>query len=577
MQNKDTQETSSESPVTVALRSRRVWAWIGAAVLIGLLALLVAGEVMVRRAGPIVKGRVIETLSTRFNSHVELDSFDVSLLQGLSVSGGGLRIYAPADVVAAGATEPLIAIQRFEFRTSLRSLFVKPMHVGTVHVAGMTIYIPPRQQRAVGASSPRKRRKLEVLADEIVVENSTLVIGTLKQDKEPKRFQLQRIRLRNVGRTEPALYDATLVNAFPRGDIHATGKFGPWNEEVPGESPVTGDYTFDHADLNTIKGIGGTLSSVGKFSGRLDRIEADGTTVTPDFSLDTAKHPMPLTTHFHAVIDGTNGDTYLQSVQAKLGSSQFTCAGAVVNVKGEGHITDLDVNIPAGHLRDFLELAVKTQPPFMQSVVNMKVHLRVPYGKESVTRKLQIQGGFTLQQIHFTNPQVQDKVDMLSLRAQGTPKEAKPGATDVRSQMSGSLALSGGQLTVSRLNYLLPGAQLALDGVYTLDGKTFGFHGKVRTEATLSHMIATPWKSFLLRLADPFFSKHGAGAEIPVKITGTEGAPKFGLDFGNRDKKKTEAEESKDDLQSRKDELTPDGRIARRPPPGLPITRRPRQ
>lgn len=215
MQNKDTQETSSESPVTVALRSRRVWAWIGAAVLIGLLALLVAGEVMVRRAGPIVKGRVIETLSTRFNSHVELDSFDVSLLQGLSVSGGGLRIYAPADVVAAGATEPLIAIQRFEFRTSLRSLFVKPMHVGTVHVAGMTIYIPPRQQRAVGASSPRKRRKLEVLADEIVVENSTLVIGTLKQDKEPKRFQLQRIRLRNVGRTEPALYDATLVNAFP--------------------------------------------------------------------------------------------------------------------------------------------------------------------------------------------------------------------------------------------------------------------------------------------------------------------------------------------------------------------------
>jgi hypothetical protein len=555
---------------------RRLWWWLGGGALVCLLALLITGEVLVRRAGPVVKGRVIETLSTRFDSHVELDTFDVSLLQGLAVSGGGLRIYAPANVVAAGATEPLIAIQSFEFHTSLRSLLVKPMHVGTVHVSGMTIYIPPGEQRAAGPSAPRKRRKLEVLADEILVENSTLVIGTLKQDKEPKRFQLQRIRLRNVGRMEPAQYDATLLNALPRGDIHATGSFGPWNEEQPGESNVTGDYTFDHADLNTIQGIGGTLSSVGSFKGRLDRIEADGTTTTPDFSLDTAKHPMPLATHFHAVIDGTNGDTYLQSVEAKLGSSEFTCAGSVASVKGKGHITDLDVNIPAGHLRDFLELAVKTQPPFLQSTVNMKVHLRVPYGRESVTKKLQMQGGFTLRQIHFTNPQVQDKVDMLSLRAQGNPKEAKPGATDVASQMSGSLVLNRGQLTVSRLNYLLPGAQVALDGVYSLDGRIFDFHGKVRTEATLSHMIATPWKSFLLKLADPFFSKHGAGAEIPVKITGTEGAPKFGLDFGTKDEKRSLAEQSKDDLQNRKDELTPDGRIAHRPPPGLPVPKSPR-
>ena len=40
-------------------------------------------------------------------------------------------------------------------------------------------------------------------------------------------------------------------------------------------------------------------------------------------------------------------------------------------------------------------------------------------------------GSFTLQGIHFTNPSVQDKVDMMSLRAQGDPKEAKPGARDV--------------------------------------------------------------------------------------------------------------------------------------------------
>ena len=555
--------------------SRRLWWWVGGALLLSILTLLVVGEVMVRRAGPILRGRVVETLRTRFHSRVELDDFDVSLLHGFAVTGGGLRIFSPDEVVAAGATEPLIAVGRFEFHTTLRSLFHKPMHVGTVRVSGLNIHIPPREARVASAPSGRKRGRIEVIADEILVEDSSLVIGTAKKDKDPKRFTLQRIRLRHIGEGEPMEYDATLVNAFPRGDIHAVGHFGPWNVEQPGESAVDGRYTFDHADLGTIKGVGGTLSSVGQFNGKLSRIEADGDTKTPDFSLDTANHPMPLETHFHAVIDGTNGDTYLQSVQAKLGGSEFTCAGAILNIKGKGHITDLDVVIPAGRLRDFLELAVKTQPPFMLSTVSMKVHLRVPYGRESVTKKLQMQGGFTLRQIHFTNPQVQDKVDMLSLRAQGEAKNAKPGAADVLSQMSGTLVLNRGQLTMSRLNYLLPGAQVALDGVYSLDGRTFDFHGKVRTAATVSQMVATGWKSFLLKLADPFFSKHGAGAEIPVKITGTQGAPKFGLDFGGG--KKRETTQDRDDLRSRREELTPDGRIAHHHPPGLPASRSSRQ
>jgi hypothetical protein len=100
---------------------------------------------------------------------------------------------------------------------------------------------------------------------------------------------------------------------------------------------VTGHYTFKHADLNTIKGIGGVLSSVGDFKGQLDRIEIDGTTETPDFSLDTANHPIPLHTLFHAIVDGTSGDTYLRPVDAQLGGSHFTTSGAVINIKGKGN------------------------------------------------------------------------------------------------------------------------------------------------------------------------------------------------------------------------------------------------
>ena len=381
------------------------------------------------------------------------------------------------------------------------------------------------------------RGKVKILVDEFICDDSQLVIGTDKPDKDPKVFALQHIVLKEVGPNAPLRYDATLVNAIPKGDIHAVGTFGPWNTETPGESTVTGKYTFQHADLNTIKGIGGILHSAGDFTGRLDRIEVQGIADVPDFTLDTANHPVPLHTQFSAIVDGTTGDTYLQPVNAKLGVSEFSCQGAVVNIKGQGHTIDLDVDVPAGHIQDFLQLAVKTQPVVMTGVLTMKTKLHIRPGKESVTQKLGLKGTFALEQIHFTNPEVQDKVDMLSLRAEGHPKDAKPGAEDVTSRMTGRFLMGDGKLTLDDLHYVLPGATVQLAGVYSLDGKKFDFTGKVRTQAKLSQMVASRWKGWALKVADPFFHKHGAGAEIPVKVTGTNTAPKFGLNLGHKDKK----------------------------------------
>lgn len=518
-------------------RKRGLWGWIAVSGLIAVIVLVIVADIMLHRAEPIIKGRVIETLSTRFKSRVELDQFHVSVLHGLEASGDGLRIFPPDDVVAAGATKPLISLKHFTFATPLRGLFFKPMHVGTVHVSGMAINIPPREMRQQARGPKRKMGKIKIVVDEIVIDDSRLVIGTAKPNKDPKNFELQQIVMRHVGPNRPWNYNATLVNAIPKGDIHAVGTFGPWNVESPGDSTVTGHYTFDHADLNTIKGIGGMLSSVGDFKGQLDRIEVDGTAEVPNFSLDTANHPMPLHTTFHAIVDGLSGDTYLQPVQAKLGGSAFSCSGAIVNVKGKGHIIDLDMNVPDGRIQDFLQLAVKTEPVVMTGQVAMKAKLHIRPGKESVSKKLGLQGGFTLRQIHFTNPEVEDKIDMLSARAQGDPKAAKPGAEDVHSQMQGKFVMGEGKLHFTNLLYTLPGGKLQLSGVYSLDGAVFDFTGKVQTEAKLSQMVATKWKSWLLKPVDPFFSKNGVGTEVPIKITGTKGAPKFGLDFGHKDKK----------------------------------------
>ena len=56
----------------------------------------------------------------------------------------------------------------------------------------------------------------------------------------------------------------------------------------------------------------------------------DGDANVPDFELTHFGHTMPLQTHFHAKVDATNGDTWLQPVNATLGHSQFTAEGQVV-------------------------------------------------------------------------------------------------------------------------------------------------------------------------------------------------------------------------------------------------------
>ena len=244
---------------------------------------------------------------------------------------------------------------------------------------------------------------------------------------------------------------------------------------------------------------------------------------------------MPLHTTFHAVVDGLSGDTYLTPVNAHLGRSDITCSGAVINIRGKGHIINLDVQVPNGRIEDFLELTVKSRRPMMTGRLTMHSKLNIPPGKESVAKKIELKSAFTLREIHFTNPKTEDKLDEMSLRAQGRPKEAEPGAPDIHSVMTGDFFLRSGRIDFSKLDYTLPGAKIILAGHYGITSDQFDFAGDVRTEARLSQMVASRWKSWLLKPVDPFFHKDGAGTLIPIRATGTRDNPDFALDLHRKD------------------------------------------
>lgn len=193
--------------------------------------------------------------------------------------------------------------------------------------------------------------------------------------------------------------------------------------------------------------------------------------------------------------------------------------------------------IDHARIEDLLKLGVRTDPPVMTGPVEMKTKLSLPPGSADVTDRLKLAGNFHVFPAHFTNEKVQGRIDSISLRTQGKHKDAQDQEEKVPVDLRGIFTLGSGTLSFSLLHFLIPGTHIDLTGNYTLDGRTFDFQGTARLDAKLSQMT-TGWKSILLKPVDRFFSKDGAGTEVPVKITGTESEPHFGLNFGHKDERK---------------------------------------
>jgi hypothetical protein len=502
------------------------------------LALAITAEYLARHAGPILRSSVVATLTARFHSPVELDSLDVSVARGLQVRGRGLRILYLAGPTQPGMAQkqglpapPMVSVDDFTFRTTLHDLLHLRANLARVDIDGMELHIPPHSGGHILHLPPPKTR-ITLTAAKIYCKNVTLVIDTTKPGKIPLQFDIQNLELTDVGVSQPMLYVADVINPKPLGDVHASGHFGPWRGDDPRATPLDGQYTFEHVDLSSIKGLGGTLSSTGQFEGHLGHINIDGTTSTPNFSLDVSGHPVPLETKFHAFVDGTTGDTTLAPVEATLLRSQFTAQGIITNLRDHDHDIALTVDMPHGRIEDLLKLGMKTDPPVMRGAVALHAKLHIPPGSVHVTQKMQLSGNFRIQNVEFTSARLQDQVDSLSLRAQGKPEEAKTAASDhqprVASEMTVTFSLANATMLIPSLAYQIPGAKVNLDGVYSLDGSAFEFRGQVRTAATASQMV-TGWKSVLLTPFDALFKKNGAGLQLPISISGTNGDVKFGL------------------------------------------------
>jgi hypothetical protein len=480
----------------------------------------------VRESSPYLKKRAIELLSEKLNGEVELDKFEASAFPSLQVHGSGLivRYQGRTDV------PPLISIREFTARAGPFGLLGKPWKVDYLELKGMTITVPHRGDKPRDTST-YKHKDIPLLIHELVADDAQLILLPKSADKSPHVFEIHSLLMHHVGLHRAASFEAELTNPKPPGEIDSQGSFGPWNADEPALTPLSATYKFSHADLSVFKGISGILSSHGKFGGVLDRIEVDGETETPDFIVTSGGHPVALHTQFSATVDGLTGDTLLHPVNAQFLNSSVVANGKVVETPDKkGRDINLDVTVEKARIEDMLALAVKTKP-LMAGPVKFRTKFDLPPGEGDVADRLKLNGQFIIQHAEFTAPEVREKLEALSRKAQGKPGDQDEGSSVAT--LRGNFTLDNRIITLRQARFAVPGASFAFDGTYTLQNEALEFHGTLRMDAKLSQTMSG-YKSILLRPFDPFFRKN-QGTQLPIKISGTRNDPSFGLDFHRKE------------------------------------------
>jgi hypothetical protein len=515
-------------------------------------ALLVAASLFERRFDPYIRDQAVQYLEAHFDSKVELGSLRVRLANTSSLRvllsrerGGLAHVQGEGMVLRYKGREdipPMFTIKKFGFDVDLGTVFGSQKKLPLVTLDGIEINIPPKGERpsfrssSVAAeresySDDTQQTQPSVVIEQIIVKNAKLIILPRRKEKVPLQFDIYNLRLESVGRNVPMKYDATLTNPKPPGDIRSTGTFGPWASKEPGDTPLAGKYVFENGDLGVFKAIAGILHSTGTFEGTLSELAVKGEASVPDFRLRRSGNPVPLSTRFEALVDGTNGDTILRPVSATLGTTAFTTSGAVIKHEGDRRRTiKLNATMPKGNLRDVLLLAMKGSP-LMEGQIALKTSIHIPPLSGKVKKKLILDGQFEVFEGKFLKSRIQDQLDNLSRRGQGQPKNEE--IDEVISMMGGTYHLEDEVITFRALSFTVPGAAIDLTGDYDLENDVLDYHGTLQLEAKVSQTM-TGWKRWILKPVDPFFSKHGAGTFLRIKVTGSSKQPQFGLDKGSK-------------------------------------------
>jgi len=415
---------------------------------------------------------------------------------------------------------PLITIQKLIIQSSYLGLIAK--RITRIRADGMHVFIPARP------INEKFRSSSDVTIGELLADNSTLQFESHVPGKAPTTFAVHELALRGIGVGRAVSFHVKLSNPDPPGEITANGKLGPWRLGKTNDTPVSGEYTFDHADLGGLGGAAGLLSSKGKFDGTLARIAVQGNTDTPDFVVSGSSHKVDLKALFDAFVSARSGDVQLNSVESQFWNTRVVWTGTVASQgNNKGRAADLQMHSDNGRIEDLLKLFITAQKSPMTGATSFKAHILLPSGNGQFLKKLQLQGDFGVGSSAFTTPETQKDVNKLSAEAS---RENAQNAATALSDLKGHVDLKSGVAKFSYLSFTVPGAFAIMQGTYDLISERINLHGVLRLDSSLSNLASGP-RALILKVLQPFFKRKSKGSKVAFKITGTYEKPSYGVDL----------------------------------------------
>ncbi len=492
----------------------------------GLLAVLVMGGAIVFMAShwPFTRRMIVKALQEKFSSSVEVKVFR--------------RTYFPPGCVAEGVTfrrngdrntPPIATIEKLTIQGAYWEFLSIPKRVRRVRIDGLRMFVSPGSESTGNTVRPTgSPQQSTFVIDQIIADGAVVEFSSGAPAGDPLKFEIQKLTLNSVADDRPMLFHATLVNAEPPGEIRTDGHFGPLRPENVGQTALSGSYVFQRADLGTFSGIGGTLSSTGKFNGVLEHIEVEGTTDSPDFKVTRSDHAVHLKTQFYGMVNGMDGDVSLSSVQAQFGRTALVSQVEVADkAPSEGKTVSLAATEQQGRIQDWLLLLAKAERPALTGAMNFRAQVSVPPGKQAFIERVNLRGDFGIDAASFVRATAQQEVDNLSLVAEGEKRNDDPAS--VVENLKGHVVLNHAIATFSDLSFSVPGALARLHGTYGLLTQNINLHGSLQLDNKLSKG-SKGLKSVLLKSVEPFLKKKNAGEIVPIKVGGTFSHPSYGLD-----------------------------------------------
>jgi hypothetical protein len=492
---------------------------------------IASGAILLAINWPFTQTAVTKALEDRFARDVKIRKFRAT--------------YFPPGCVAEGIEflhrkrkdlPPLITVQTLTIHAGYSGLLRIHKLVNDVQVAGLHVLVPPRSPDSARQTFPltNSTSGKTLTIGEITTDGAVLEFISEQPAEDRFTLRIDHLTLDHVGESDPIAFHARFSNTEPPGEIRSDGRFGPWNDDDPASTELSGSYTYERAKLGVFEGIAGTLSSQGKFSGTVGHIDAEGDFDVPDFKVSGSAHEIHLVSNFHAVVDGTNGDTYLTRVESHFGRTAVISQGDVKSHPGQhGKTVMLTMSISQGRIEDLLRLFTGSARPAETGDVRLQTKVDLPPGPESFLKRLRLDGELGIGSGRFTNPKIQEPVNRLAESARGETKDQEEvDAATVLSNLKGHFSANGGITKLSKISFTEPGTLAEIDGTYNLVNKKLSLRGVLHTSGKLAD-TTSGFKSVVLKALGPFIKKKSVTV-VPFVITGTSSDPSFTLDLDGK-------------------------------------------